>query len=104
LFWWSEQFFDSHTQDYCLFGKIGGQFELIPSNSLWATLLDGSPAVSTVHIETDTRRAVRVLDDFLNNTSHARLSGGEGVSNYDCGHFVTLLPFSEPTFCLLRYL
>jgi hypothetical protein len=72
----------------------GGQFELMPSNSLGATLLDRSPTVSTVYRKTNTASTVSVLDDFLNSSHNTRLSRSERLTDFDCVcHFITLLPF-----------
>ena len=65
-------------------------------------LLYSSPALSTVHIKANTVRTASVLDDFLYSTSHARLCGGEGLSNDWSVHICFLsVRGGEPATCVL---
>ena len=67
-------------------------------------LLYSSPALSTVHIKANTVRTASVLDNFLNRTSHARLCGGEGLSNDWSVHICFLsVRGGEPATCRFRY-
>jgi len=65
-------------------------------------LFDGSPAVFTVHGETNTASAVSVLNNLLNRTSNTRLLSGELRTDSDVFHFASLLLWvasQPPLFC-----